>query len=266
MTSPILVTGGTGTLGRCVVPRLRAAGADVRILSRSGHAPAAGIEYVTGDLATGVGVERAVDGVETIVHCAGSARGDEVKARNLVPAASRAGVRHIVNISVVGAERVPVVSGIDRMMFGYFAMKRATEEVISDSGIPWTTLRATQFHDLILIVVRQLAKLPLTPVPTGTRFQPVDTDEVAERMVEAALDNPAGLLPEFGGPRAYTIVELLQAYLQAEHRGSRPKIPLRMPGKAARAIREGANLTLAHADGRVTWEQFLTEQVRKGQA
>lgn len=266
MTSPILVTGGTGTLGRSVVPRLRAAGADVRILSRSSHAAADGIEYVTGDLSTGVGVERAVDGVETIVHLAGSARGDEVKARNLVPAASRAGVRHIVNISVVGAERVPVVSGVDRMMFGYFAMKRATEEVIADSGIPWTTLRATQFHDLILMVVKQLAKLPLTPVPTGTRFQPVETDEVAERMVEAALDKPSGLLPEFGGPRVQTIAELLQAYLEVVHRGARPKIPLWMPGKAARSIRAGANLTPAHADGRVTWEQFLAERVGKGQA
>ena len=68
-----------------------------------------------------------MDGVETIVHCAGSAKGDEDKARNLVRAASRAGARHLVYISVVGADRVPVVSGVDRAMFGYFAAKRAAE-------------------------------------------------------------------------------------------------------------------------------------------
>jgi uncharacterized protein YbjT (DUF2867 family) len=160
---PILVTGGTGTLGREVVPRLRNTGRDVRVLSRHGRADEDGIRYLTGDLATGEGVEPAVDGVETIIHCAGTARGDQVKARHLVVAASRAGTPHLVFISVVGADRIPVVSGIDRAMFGYFASKRAAEQVIAGSGLPWTTLRATQFHDLALLTVRQLARLPVAP-------------------------------------------------------------------------------------------------------
>ena len=84
------------------------------MLSRHSHAPGNGVEYVTGDLATGEGIDAAVSGVETIVHCAGGAKGDDDKARNLVRAASRAGVRHLVYISVVGAERIPVFSGIDR--------------------------------------------------------------------------------------------------------------------------------------------------------
>src|ERR687893_426676 len=107
-------------------------------------------------LATGEGIEAAVDGIETIVHLAGSAKGDEDKARHLVRVAARAGAPHLVYISVVGAERIPVVSAVDRAMFGYFASKRAAEKVIEDSGLPWTTLRATQFHDLILTVARQL--------------------------------------------------------------------------------------------------------------
>ncbi|HEY6591681.1 MAG TPA: NAD(P)H-binding protein, partial [Actinomycetota bacterium] len=144
MTAPILVTGGTGTLGRQVVPRLRDGGRDVRVLSRHGRADEDGIRYLTGDLATGQGIEPAVDGVETIVHLAGTTRGDEVKAANLVRAASRAGTRHLVFISVVGADRIPVVSAVDRAMFGYFASKRAAEQVIADAGLPWTTLRATQ--------------------------------------------------------------------------------------------------------------------------
>src|SRR5215213_9617108 len=168
MTSPILVTGGTGTLGRHVVRRLRDDGSNVRVLSRRSHEPGSGIEFMTGDLATGEGIEAAVDGVETIVHCAGSPKGDEDKARNLVRAASRAGAAHLVYISVVGAERIPVASRVDRAMFGYFASKRAAEKVIEDSGLPWTTLRATQFHQLILTVARQLAKLPVAPVPAGS--------------------------------------------------------------------------------------------------
>jgi uncharacterized protein YbjT (DUF2867 family) len=105
-----------------------------------------GVQFLTGDLATGEGIEPAVDGVETILHCAGSAKGDEDKARNLVRAASRAGAPPLVYISVVGAERIPVVSGVGSAMFGYFASKRAAEKVVEDSGLPWTTLHATQFH------------------------------------------------------------------------------------------------------------------------
>ena len=131
MTADILVTGGTGTLGRLVVRRLRDAGRAVRVLSRRSREAGEGIEYVTGDLATGEGIDAAVDGAEIIVHCAGSTKGDEDKARNLVRAAARAGTRHLVYISVVGADRIPVVSGVDRAMFGYFASKLAAERVVA---------------------------------------------------------------------------------------------------------------------------------------
>jgi uncharacterized protein YbjT (DUF2867 family) len=260
MTQPLLVTGGTGTLGRLVVPLLREAGHQVRVLSRRGHEPGDGIEFRIGDLATGEGVEGAVDGVETIVHCAGSSKGDEDKARNLVRAAERAGMGHLVNISVVGAERVPVVSRVDRTMFGYFASKRAAEEVVAGSAVPWTTLRATQFHDLMLMVARGLSKLPVIPVPAGFRFQPVDTKEVAERLVELSLGEPSGLATDMAGPRVYGIAEMIRGYLQAGHR-RRPIMPIRLPGKAARAIRDGANLPLDPPTGRRTWEDFLSERM-----
>src|SRR5688500_5539804 len=110
MTSSILVTGGTGTLGRQVVSRLRDAGAEVRVLSRNSHEGGDGIEYVTGDLATGDGIGAAVQGAETIVHLGGSAKGDEEKARHLVEAASQAGIKHLVFISVVGADNIPMAS------------------------------------------------------------------------------------------------------------------------------------------------------------
>jgi uncharacterized protein YbjT (DUF2867 family) len=256
----ILVTGGTGTLGRLVVPRLRDAGRRVRVLSRRSGEAREGIEFVTGDLATGEGIEAAVEGAEIIVHCAGTSKGDEDKAQNLVRAASRAGARHLVYISVVGADRVPVVSRVDRAMFGYFASKLAAERVVADSGLPWTTMRATQFHDLILTVARQMARLPVIPVPAGSRVQPVDAGEVADRLAELALGTPAGLVPDMAGPRVYAAAEPLRGYLRARGK-HRPVVPVRVPGKAARAFRDGANLAPDRAVGRVTWEEFLAERV-----
>src|SRR5919198_6127667 len=141
MGSPILVTGGTGTLGRLVVARLRDGGREVRVLSRHAGEPENGVEFVTGDLATGEGVAAAVAGIQVIVHCAGGPRDDGDKARHLVRAARATGARHLVHISVVGADRVPVVSGADRAMFGYFAHKLDAERVVTGSELPWTTLR-----------------------------------------------------------------------------------------------------------------------------
>lgn len=151
MTATILVTGGTGTLGRHVVKHLREAGQDVRVLSRRPQQPREGVEYVVGDLATGEGVDTAVDGVGAILHLAGSANGDDDKTRTLVQAAtSQQEGPHIVYISVVGA---------DRPSFSYFAAKCASEQILTESGLPWTILRATQFHELLLKVVRGMAKL-----------------------------------------------------------------------------------------------------------
>jgi uncharacterized protein YbjT (DUF2867 family) len=260
MTSPILVTGGTGTLGRQVVPRLLEAGCDVRILSRRGHEATGGTEYVTGDLRKDEGIGAAVDGAEIVVHCAGGRKGDDEAAGNLVRAASRAGVRHLVYISVVGADRIPVVSGVDRAMFGYFRYKLAAERVVADSGLPWTTLRATQFHDLILTTARAMAKLPVIPVPAGARFQPVDAGEVAARLVELALAAPAGLVPDMAGPRVYPMADLLRSYLRTASK-SRLLVPVRLPGQAAHAVRYGANLAPQQAVGQRTWEAFLAEQV-----
>ncbi len=105
-----------------------------------------------------------------------------------------------------------------------------------------------------------MAKLPVIPIPTRARFQPVDTGEVAKRLVELALAAPAGLVDDIGGPRAYPMGDLLKAYLRASHK-HRALVPMPLPGKAARAVRAGSNLTPEHAVGKRTWEEFLVERV-----
>jgi uncharacterized protein YbjT (DUF2867 family) len=259
MKAPILVTGGTGTLGRHVVRRLREEGREVRILTRNVRPAEPGIGYIAGDLEAGKGIDAALDGVETIVHLAGSAKGDDVKARNLVQAAAaRSAAPHIVYISVVGADRIPLESPLGRMMFGYFGTKLEAERIIAGSGLPYSILRATQFHDLLFKVAEGMAKLPVIPAPSF-RFQPIDPDEVAARLVELALGDPAGRVADMGGPSTYTLKDLVRGYLRATGR-RRLILPERMPGKAARAFADGANLAPSRAVGRRTWEAFLAEK------
>ena len=143
-------------------------------------------------------------------------------------------------VSVVGADRVPVVSAIDRAMFGYYASKRAAELVVQASGVPYTTLRATQFHELLLMAVTALAKSPVVPVLSGFRFQPVAAAEVADRLVELALGSPSGLVEDLAGPRVRGMDELLRSYLTAIGK-RRLLVPVRLPGRAARALREGGD-------------------------
>lgn len=260
VTTTILVTGGTGTLGRHVVARLRDSGSDVRVLSRSDRETDDGVEFVLGDLSTGEGVGSAMQGAGVVLHLAGSNKGDDIKAHHLVESAKETGVGHLVYISVVGADKVRIESGLDRAMFGYFERKLAGEQVVAKSGIPWTTLRATQFHDLMFMAVSAMVRLPVVPVPSGIRFQPVDTAEVADRLVELTLGSPAGLVDDIAGPRTYGMSDLVRRYLQAVGK-RRPILPVRIPGRAARSFRDGANLSPEHAVGRNTWEDFLLSRI-----
>jgi uncharacterized protein YbjT (DUF2867 family) len=258
-TTPILLTGGTGTLGRHVLPLLQGAGHDVRVLSRRSQPPADGVEHVRGDLTTGAGVDDAVRGVATVLHCAGDGRHDEQTTRTLVTAATSAGVSHLVLISVVGVDRMPVVGVTGRAMFGYFAAKRAAEGLVAGSGLPWTTLRASQFHDLILTVVQALAKPPVTLCPTG-RVRPVDAGEVAQQLAGLAAGPPRGLVTDLVGPREYDLADLLRSYLRARGR-HRLVVPVRLPGPGGRAVRDGALVGRDTTTGSRSWEDFLAERV-----
>jgi uncharacterized protein YbjT (DUF2867 family) len=256
MTSPVLVTGGTGRLGRLVVRRLHDAQCEVRVLTRRSRESADGIEFVVGDLATGEGIEAAVDGVAAIVHCATSSRGDVDATRNLVRGASGAGTPHLVYVSIVGIDNIS--------SWGYPKAKLQAERVVAGCGLPWTILRVTQFYDYILSGVRKLARLPVVPVPAGFAVQPIDPDEVAARLVELTLGKPAGRVPDLAGPQVTSWAGLLRGYLRASHR-RRWVVPVRIPG--TRAVRAGGLLPPpGHAAGRRTWEQFLTASLREGAA
>lgn len=241
----ILVTGGTGTLGRRVTQRLRADGHEVRVLSR--HTQPYAVDLRAG----GAGLDAALDGVETVVHCASSPRGgDEQAADHLVAAARRAGVGHLAYISIVGVDRVP---------FGYYKSKLAVERRIEASGLGWSVLCATQFHDLLVTILGGLAKAPVLPAPAGVPDQPVEVAEVADRLAELALAAPAGRVPDMGGPEVRSFDSLARAYLRATGR-RRAVVRLPLFGSTYRAFREGGHLAPEQAVGKVTFEEYLARR------
>jgi uncharacterized protein YbjT (DUF2867 family) len=248
MANRILVTGGTGTVGRVVVDQLTAAGKDVRVLSR-GRRPhqRTDVEHVVGDVGSGAGLDAALDGVDTIVHCV-------YPTEHLVAAAKRAGSPHLVYVSIVGIDRIP---------FALYRTMLANERTIAESGLPWTVLRATQFHDLIAFLLRMLAKPPVMALPAGLRFQPVDVRDVGARLAELALGEPAGRAPDFGGPQARPLDDLARSYLSITGK-RRPIVPIRLPGKVFGGIRGGGLLAPEHADGTITFERYLAELVGAG--
>ncbi|MFI1886432.1 SDR family oxidoreductase [Streptomyces jumonjinensis] len=264
MTS-ILVTGGTGTLGRLVCERLRQGGHEVRVLSRHSS------PYIV-DLREGTGLDAAVDGVHTIVHCASTPRGGDVEAAgHLLTAAREAGVSHLVYISIVGVDRVPL---------GYYRVKREVERMIERAGpgtgagtgtgagagagagigIGWTVLRTTQFHELVLRLLSSAARLPVLPVPSGVSVQPIAAAEAADRLAELALGPPAGRVPDLGGPQIRPLSYFARHWLAATGR-RRAVLPVRLPGEAYAAFRAGGHLAPDRAVGRVTFEEFLREHI-----
>jgi uncharacterized protein YbjT (DUF2867 family) len=239
----ILVTGGTGTLGRVLVERLSADGRPPRVLSRR---PGPG--RAVGDLDTGAGLEDALRGASVVVHAASRPGHDVAGTRRLVEAARAAGAQpHLVFVSIVGIERVPL---------GYYREKLAVEEVVTGSGLPWTIQRATQFHDLLDMLFSRLSRLPALPVLAGTAFQPVDVRDVAERLAVLAGAAPAGRAPDLGGPQVLPMAELARIWLTARGR-RRPVLPLRLPGAVFRGYRAGGHLAPDHAEGRRTFADFL---------
>jgi uncharacterized protein YbjT (DUF2867 family) len=126
--------------------------------------------------------------------------------------------------------------------------------------IPWSILRATQFHTLMEIFLDGMSKLPrLAMVPFKWQFQPVDTREVAKRLVEVAQRDPAGMLPDFGGPEARDFKSLAASWL-AVRKPSKRLVNLWLPFKFSGQFAAGKLLCPDHRDGTITFEQYLARR------
>jgi uncharacterized protein YbjT (DUF2867 family) len=251
----ILVTGASGRLGRVVLPRLRGAGFAVRALSRHPRADA-GTEWVAADLGTGAGLADALDGVTAVLHLASSSAGgrrghrvDVLGTRRLVVAAERAGVRHLGFVSIVG---------VDRVTFPYYRHKLAAEQVVRAGPVPWSILRATQFPEFLEEMLGRMSRLGPVLGDRALLVQPVDSGEVADRLVRRLAEGPSYAVEEFGGPQVLRFEEAVRAWRAA--RGSRrPLLPVRFPGRVGRVLRAGGLTTSATPTGVRTWADHLAD-------
>ena len=250
----VLITGATGSLGRAILASPSAGALQFRCLSR--RSPSVGasphVEWVTADLASGEGLERAVRDVDTIVHAASDpARADEVDVRGtrrLIDFARAARVRHVIYVSIVGVDRIP---------YAYYARKLAVEAMLMESGLPISILRATQFHSLIDGLLARLARIPLVmPLPARFKVQSVDECEVAERLLHAIDDGPLGRLRDFGGPEVMTLATAATTWKRAM-RIAKPILPFPLPGRTAAAFRAGENTAPGGDHGRISWREWL---------
>jgi uncharacterized protein YbjT (DUF2867 family) len=135
-------------------------------------------------------------------------------------------------------------------------MKLEVEQMIKQASIPWTILRATQFHEFVLKLIQFLDRLPVMMMPKGVLLQPIQTEEVADRLVELALSTPAGRVPDLGGPEVWTAAELARAYFKANGR-KRRIVEVPIPGKIVQAFRAGAHLCPDQKYGKIRWDEFL---------
>ncbi|GAB4008337.1 SDR family oxidoreductase [Nocardioides ultimimeridianus] len=244
----LAVAGGTGLVGTLVVEEARRRGYDVRVLSRG-----------TGvDLTTGAGLAAALEGVAAVVDTSNvvtMAKAPAVRffgqaTETLLAAEQAAGVEHHVVLSIVGCDRVDL---------GYYFGKRRQEALVGVGRVPWTVLRATQFHEF----AGQLVERSPAPFALGLRMrtQPIAAREVATHLVDAVGRGPSGLLPDLGGPEEHRMDRLMREWLHATGR-RRLLVPVPMAGRAGRQVNEGGLLPTPGATlGTQTFGAWLAASV-----
>ncbi len=262
----ILVTGGTGPLGTAVVAQLQALQANVLAVSRNRpgtgtHDPGviarpAPVPWQRVDLTTGEGLEEALRGVHTVLHLAGSMDkvhrepAEIVAARHLLNASQRAGIAHFICISIVGVDKIP---------YPYYQTKLRVEEMIARSGLPYTVLRATQFHSFMETFIEKMLRPPVGFVPKKLKFQPVQLEAVARRLVTVVQSQPEGKLLQMGGPAVLSLGEMADTWLAFQQR-RKYVVGLPVVGSFMRALAQGHATCPEVTPQSDTWEQYLRKK------
>jgi uncharacterized protein YbjT (DUF2867 family) len=200
----IVVIGGTGLIGKKLIPLLRERGQEAVAAS-----PSSGVNTLTGE-----GLAEVLAGASVVVDVSNSPSFEDkavleffaTSARNLLAAEAAAGVRHHVALSVAGADRHPDS--------GYLRAKVAQERLIEGGKVPYTIVRATQFFEFLGGITKAgtdggVVRLPDAPM------QPLAADDVAAALADIALGPPANATLELAGPEVQSIAAFVQRALAA---------------------------------------------------
>ena len=204
----IVIIGGTGLVGRGLAKTLQSNGHDIVIAS-----PSTGVDSVTGK-----GLSEALQGANVLVDVtnAPSFADDAVMAffrsstEHLVSAAKAAGVSHFVALSIVGIDRIEGS--------GYMRAKRAQEQLIEASGLPYTLVRATQFFEFLNAIADAATEGESVYVSTA-RFQPIAADDVVDVLAGVATSEPKNGIVDLAGPEAMSMAKFIQTFLSARNDG-----------------------------------------------
>ena len=232
----IAITGGTGTVGREVALALYDRGHEVRMLARGGP--------IRVDLTDGTGLPEALAGVDAVIDAANGQKRELLVngTANLLEAERHAGVGHHVAISIVGSDRAPG---------SYYKLKREQEAVVKAGGIPWSIVRATQFHPLVDAILSKAARFGIAPSGKAL-IQPVDPSEVARVLADTVEAGPTHAPAEFAGPEILTLRELTRQWrcIRRSH-----ALPLHIPVPSA--LRDGALTSETASRGTTTFARWL---------
>jgi nucleoside-diphosphate-sugar epimerase len=247
----VLVTGGTGTLGKEIVKQLMSEGYDPLILSSKNQA---GKKIVQGDLITGSAIGEAVKNTDVIIHCASdprnSAEVDIKGTSNLLNAIPGRQNPYLIYISICG---------VDRSNYQYYQNKFDVERMIQVSGFPNLVIRITQFHDFVLhrILLPNIKEDSVMEVPYGLRFQSIDVKDAARYIVNVVQDKPKTPVVTIGGPQILSIKEMAEVYLNNKEQ----KYAIResaVENDFYNIFRSGINLVPEGKVGTITWDAFLS--------
>jgi uncharacterized protein YbjT (DUF2867 family) len=152
------------------------------------------------------------------------------------------------------------IVGVDKRDWFYYSAKRDCEELIENSGIPFSILRATQFHDFVHLMLHDMfLRFPVGFLPTGWRLQPIDAAEVAAFLLQAVQRGPAGYLEDAGGPQILTMEEMASVWMEAA--GRRKVLSLPFPILMGPAFSSGHNLAPDRRVGLLTWKEWVAQNV-----
>jgi uncharacterized protein YbjT (DUF2867 family) len=193
----IAVAGGTGRIGRLTIAALDGAGHQTVPLSRG-----AGVDAYTGS-----GLADALRGADALIDVTNNPSGDEAEivdffgtvTRNLLAAEEKAGVRHHVLLSIVGIDRNRRVP--------HYAGKREQERLVASGPVPWSIVRATQFHDFAAMMAGW-AERDGTATIAPLLVQPIAPADVAAILAEIAVAAPLGTRLDIAGPETQDLVDM----------------------------------------------------------